>query len=154
MKKILKNLLTNLKAYAIIRYKLNQEIKKKKEVDTMTKREFLNAVIATIEGNDTEINVMEMLDYANTELRKLDERNLARTSKPTATQKANEVLKEAIIAGMAHNRIYTIAEIVKEIPECAELSNQKVAAMLNQLKADEKVEKITEKRKVYWKVIC
>lgn len=119
----------------------------------MTKREFLNAVIATIEGNDTEINVMEMLDYANTELRKLDERNLARTSKPTATQKANEVLKEAIVAGMAHNRIYTIAEIVKEIPECAELSNQKVAAMLNQLKADEKVEKITDKRKVYWKVI-
>ena len=154
MKKILKNLLTNLKAYAIIRYKLNQEIKKKKEVDTMTKREFLNAVIATIEGNDTEINVMEMLDYANTELRKLDERNLARTSKPTATQKANEVLKGATLAGMAHNRIYTIAEIVKEIPECAELSNQKVAAMLNQLKADEKVEKITDKRKVYWKVIC
>ena len=153
MKKILKNLLTNLKAYAIIRYKLNQEIKKKKEVDTMTKREFLNAVIATIEGNDTEINVMEMLDYANTELRKLDERNLARTSKPTATQKANEVLKEAIIAGMAHNKIYTIAEIVKEIPECAELSNQKVAAMLNQLKVDEKVEKITDKRKIYWKVI-
>ena len=52
----------------------------------MTKREFLNAVIATIEGNDTEINVMEMLDYANTELLKLDERNLARTSKPTATR--------------------------------------------------------------------
>ena len=120
----------------------------------MTKREFLNAVIATIEGKDTEINVMEMLDYANAELRKLDERNLARTSKPTATQKANEVLKKAIIEGMAHNRIYTIAEIVKEIPECAELSNQKVAAMLNQLKADEKVEKITDKRKVYWKVIC
>ena len=125
----------------------------RKRVDTMTKREFLNAVIATIEGNDTKINVIEMLDYANTELRKLDERNLARTSKPTATQKANEVLKEAIIAGMAHNRIYTIAEIVKEIPECAELSNQKVAAMLNQLKADEKVEKITDKRKIYWKVI-
>ena len=119
----------------------------------MTKREFLNAVIATFEGNDTEISVMEMLEYAKAELLKLDERNLARTSKPTATQKANEVLKEAIVAGMAHNKIYTIAEIVKEIPECAELSNQKVSAMLNQLKVDEKVEKITDKRKVYWKVI-
>ena len=119
----------------------------------MTKREFLNAVVATIEGNDTEISVMEMLEYAKAELLKLDERNLARTSKPTAIQKANEVLKEVIVAGMAHNKIYTIAEIVKEIPECAELSNQKVAAMLNQLKADEKVEKITDKRKIYWKVI-
>ena len=119
----------------------------------MTKREFLNAVITTIEGNDTEISVMEILEYAKAELLKLDERNLARTSKPTATQKANEVLKEAIVAGMAHNKIYTIAEIVKEIPECAELSNQKVAAMLNQLKVDEKVEKITDKRKIYWKVI-
>ena len=119
----------------------------------MTKREFLNAVIATFEGNDTEISVIEMLEYAKAELLKLDERNLARTSKPTATQKANEVLKEAIVAGMAHNKIYTIAEIVKEIPECAELSNQKVSAMLNQLKVDEKVEKITDKRKIYWKVI-
>lgn len=119
----------------------------------MTKREFLNAVIAIIEGNDTEVNTMEVLEYAKAERLKVDARNIARASKPTATQKANEVLKEAILAGMARNRIYTIAEIVKEIPECAELSNQKVAAMLNQLKADEKVEKITDKRKVYWKVI-
>ena len=120
----------------------------------MTKREFMNAVIAVIDGTDNEVNVMELRDYALGEIAKLDERNAARADKPTATQRANAALKTAILAGMAHNRIYTIAEIVKEIPECAELSNQKVAAMLNQLKADEKVEKITDKRKVYWQIIC
>ena len=42
--------------------------------------------------------------------------------KPTAQQTANEGIKTAIAEGMTENRLYTVTEIQKEIPECAELS--------------------------------
>lgn len=73
--------------------------------------------------------------------------------KPTATQIANEGFKVAILDGMAENRYYTITELMKEIPEIADLSNQRVSAIVRQLKDDGLVKRVEEKRKAYFRKV-
>lgn len=88
----------------------------------------------------------EQKAFINHELELLAKKNAGEKA-PTATQKANEVLKGAIIEGMEQNRYYTVTEMIKEIPALAGLNNQKVSPLANQLVADGKLIKTTEKRK-------
>jgi predicted transcriptional regulator len=50
---------------------------------------------------------------------------------------------------MTPNRLYTITEIQKEIPECAEMSNQKISALIRQMVGNEIV-RTEDKRKAYF----
>ena len=61
--------------------------------------------------------------------------------KPTATQVANEGLKSAILEGMVAGKEYTITQMIKEIPELADLTNQKVSALISQLRKAKIVER-------------
>lgn len=74
------------------------------------------------------------------------------TKKMTATQKANEELKEAIYNGMEYDRKYTVTELLKEIPELDGLTNQKVSPLCNALVKEGKVQKVTEKGRSYFYV--
>ena len=67
--------------------------------------------------------------------------------KPTATQKANEEYKKAILSFMEVGKKYTISELMKEVVELADLSNQRVSALVRQLKDSGLVERTEEKRK-------
>ena len=71
--------------------------------------------------------------------------------KPTAKQAENDGIKQAILNGMAKNRLYTITEVQKEI--CPALSNQRVSALMRQLKDEEKVVRIEDKRKAYFSLV-
>ena len=70
--------------------------------------------------------------------------------KPTATQKANEEYKKAILSFMEVGKKYTISELMKEVVELADLSNQRVSALVRQLKDSGLVERIEEKRRAYF----
>ena len=70
--------------------------------------------------------------------------------KPTATQKANEGYKEVILAYMEVGKKYTITELMKGVVELADLSNQRVSALVRQLKEDGLVLREEEKRKAYF----
>ena len=70
--------------------------------------------------------------------------------KPTATQKANEEYKKAILSFMEVGKKYTISELMKEVVELADLSNQRVSALIRQLKDSGFVERTEEKRKAYF----
>ena len=87
--------------------------------------------------------------FIDHELELLAKKNSAE-KKPTAQQVANDGIKTAIAEGMTPNRLYTVTEIQKEIPECAELSNQKVSALIRQLKDAGLVVKTEDKRKSYF----
>ena len=54
---------------------------------------------------------------------------------------------------MEANRLYTVTELIKEIPACAELTNQRVSALLRQM-MPELVERVEEKRKAYFRKVC
>ena len=125
------------------------ETKKEKR---MTKKDYFHKLL--------EIEVVkadaELTAFVEHELELLANKNKAKdgNKKPTATQLENEKLKQAILDFMEPDNLYAISELQKKVPECEELSNQKIAALLRQLKDDEhKVEKIEDKRKIYWKLV-
>ena len=70
--------------------------------------------------------------------------------KPTATQKENEGYKTAILEFMEVGKKYTITDLMKEVVELADLSNQRVSALVRQLKDEGLVERTEEKRKAYF----
>jgi carbamoylphosphate synthase small subunit len=113
----------------------------------MTKREKFE-MIANIE----EVKASPILsEFVAHELELLAKKNTSE-KKPTAVQVANEGLKQTIMdVLMANGGLMTITDIQKSCEELSELSNQKVTALIRQLKEDGKVEKIEDKRKSYFK---
>ena len=73
--------------------------------------------------------------------------------KPTAQQVANAGIATAIIEGMEPNRLYTVTEVIKSIPACADLTNQRVSALLRQLVEAGKVKRTEDKRKAYFSLV-
>ena len=90
-----------------------------------------------------------LVEFINHELELLAKKNSA-DKKPTAQQVANDGIKQAIVEAMEANRLYTVTEIQKSVAECAELSNQRVSALLRQLKDDGVVVRTEDKRKAYF----
>lgn len=90
--------------------------------------------------------------FINHELDLLAKKNSA-DKKPTAQQTANKAICDAILNGMADGRLYTITEIIKEIPECADLTNQRVSALVRGMKDNGLVERVEEKRKAYFRKV-
>ena len=119
-------------------------------VKKMTKRDYFNQLLE-IDGVKANADLVKFIDH---ELELLAKKNASGSSKPTAVQVANEGIKSEILECMANepNRLFTISEMQKVFPCCAELSNQKVSALVKQLVADEKVEKVEEKRKSYFRI--
>ena len=114
----------------------------------MTKRDYFNALYTHFQetGRDCgTISADSMMNFIEHELELLEKKNSSE-KKPTAQQTANEGIKTAILEGMKPNRLYTITEIQKEIPECAELSNQRVSALIRQMVGNEIV-RTEDKRK-------
>ncbi len=111
----------------------------------MTKRDYFTAILTKYPLTDAEKAFVEH------ELELLAKKNSAE-KKPTAQQVANDGIKAAIVAGMAPNRLYTVTEIQKEIPECAELSNQRISALLRQMIGTEIV-RTEDKRKAYFSLM-
>ena len=117
----------------------------------MTKREKFELL-----ANLADVKANPMLsEFVAHELELLAKKNASGTGKMTATQVANEGIKAEILDGLANepNRMFTISEMQKAIPCCAELSNQRISALIRQLVADGKVERIEDKRKAFFKYI-
>lgn len=109
----------------------------------MTKRDYFEQIKAKYALTNDEV---AFIDH---ELELLAKKNSSE-KKPSAVQVANEGIKSAILNGMEVGTLYTITDMQKNIPELAELSNQKVSALVRQLIAEDKVVKTEDKRKSYF----
>ena len=94
----------------------------------MTKREFLNEVIAVIDGT-SEVDVLELKEFAKAEIVKLDERNANRSAKPTKAQIENKSIKEDILEVLSTGE----RMVASAIAERLEISTQKASALCRQL---------------------
>lgn len=114
-----------------------------------TKRDNFNALLAipAVSANSA------LVDFINHEIELLDKKNSSE-KKPTAQQTANEGIKSAILDNMVVGKMYTITEIIKSIPECADLTNQRVSALMRQLREEGKVTRIEDKRKAYFEIVA
>ena len=116
-------------------------------IKKMTKKDYFAILRASYPA--TAENYDEVIAFIDHELELLAKKNSA-DKKPTAQQVANDGIKTAIAEGMTPNRLYTVTEIQKEIAECAELSNQRISALLRQMVADGVVVRTEDKRKAYF----
>lgn len=94
----------------------------------MTKREFLNEVIAVIDGT-SEVDVLELKEFAKAEIVKLDERNANRSAKPTKVQIENKSIKEKILEVLSTGEKMVASTIAEKV----EISTQKASALCRQL---------------------
>ena len=75
--------------------------------------------------------------------------------KPTKTQVANEGLKDKIVEVLVTaDKGLTVTEILSKGAFGADVTNQKVTALLRQLIADGKVVKEADKKKSYFKAVA
>ena len=117
----------------------------------MTKRDYFNKLLE-IDGVKTNTKLVEFINH---ELELLAKKNAATSGKMTASQKANEEIKNGIVECLENepNRLFTITEMIKEFECCKPFVNQKISNLANQLVKEGRVAKVEEKRKSFFKAI-
>ena len=111
-----------------------------------TKREMFAKLLTIAEV----ANSAEMTDFINKQIELLDKRSSA-DRKPTKTQVENEGLRSMIVDFLtSQDNPCTIKEIQEGLPELGDLSNQRIARILNDAYADRVLVKdYVAKRPVY-----
>ena len=116
----------------------------------ITKRENFT----TIQNILLEKGYNDLADVMAHEIELLDKKANGSTNKgPTKTQVENESFKNAILDCMEPGVRYTITDLMTIVPELSGKTNQKVNSLVTQLKNDNKVERIYEKRVAYFSVV-
>ena len=107
----------------------------------ITKREVINAMLANevISANST------WVAYLENELALIEKK--AANKKSTKTQEENKGIKSVILDTLASIGSGTITDIQNANSDLAELSNQKVSALVRQLMETGEVVKTTDKKK-------
>ena len=114
-------------------------------------QEFVGAESPAFKCEKGEITAEQMAEFIAHELELLTKKNVGE-KKPTAQQIANKQICDGILAGMEDNRLYQIADMMKEIPACEGLSSQRVTALVKQM-LDISIERIEDKRKAFFRKI-
>lgn len=113
----------------------------------LTKKDHFTAILAIAEVQENQ----GLVDFVNHELELLSKKN-STDRKPTATQKENEGIKEIILAALT-NEPTSITNLQKKDAALAEISNQKISALLRQLIIDNKVVRTEDKKKALFALI-
>lgn len=117
----------------------------------ITKRESFTEIKGILEelGKERLVQVMEH------ELELLAKKNANGEGKQTATQIANEGIKNGIVEELenAPDRLFTITEMIKEFECCKPFVNQKISNLANQLVKENRIAKVEEKRKSFFKAL-
>lgn len=94
-----------------------------------------------------------MIEFVNGRIAQVEAKNAKRSTKPTKAQAENAMLANAVIAHMQAGTAYTVSEIQKMVPELAELSNQRVTAVMRFLAKAERVTRSESKNKAYFTLV-
>lgn len=116
----------------------------------ITKAVYFANIKAALMGEDlpNNLSVDDMVAFIDKETALLAKKNATGTGKLTATQEANEKYKEQILDFLAEQeKPVTCTEVKSAIPDLQVYENQKVAALLRQLKEAQKIDKKTVKGK-------
>ena len=120
----------------------------------MTRKEMFAEIKAVVEtSNLTAERMAEMTAFIDKQVAQLERKS--GSSKPTKTQLENENLKAEILAIFGTlDKPVTITEFCEKVDHpVANLSNQKLSALFNQLVKAEKLSKIVDKKKSYFSLV-
>ena len=116
----------------------------------MTKREYFTIIRAAYPTDAA--NAEDVLAFIDHEIELLAKKNTSE-KKPTKTQIENEGNKQIVLDTLAaFTEGKTISEIQAANEILAEMSNQKVSALVRQMVQDGSLVRIEDKRKAYFKV--
>lgn len=110
----------------------------------MTKRENYASIREIVE----KLGRTDLVEFVDHEVELLNKKNNA-PKKPTEKQVENEKLKDVILAEMG-NKSMTVTEMQTNISALADLSNQRVTAIVRQLVEDNSLIRTVVKRKAYF----
>ena len=108
-------------------------------MEKITKKEMYARIRKAVEGNT------EMVAFIDHEVELLTKKNSAK-KKPTKNQKENMSIKESILDALTETPI-SITDLIASCEDLSGLTNQRVSALMTQLVDENKVIRITEKRK-------
>ena len=116
----------------------------------ITKRDRYNTLL-TIPAVANDPDLVAFIEH---ELELLARKNTTAdgTKKLTKTQVANASVADEILSYMEIDHLYAPADLIKLVPACAEFSVPKVSAVVRPLVDDNKIVKVNDKRKVYYKL--
>ena len=116
----------------------------------MTKKDYFKQLLG-LESVKTNEKLVKFIEH---ELDLLAKKNASGEGKKTATQIANDEIKNGIVEFMEmdSNRLMTVSEMIKDIECCKPYVNQKISALANQLVKEGRLEKVEEKRKSFFKI--
>lgn len=129
----------------------------------ITKNDYFKAIEAMLANGVTtytvtkgeksaEIDVADAIEFCMGERELLERKNT--NKKPTEKQTANAEIKNVILDYLNEAKeAVTISTIMKNVPACSELSNQRVAALVRQLIDDNMVVREEIKRVAYFKAV-
>lgn len=116
----------------------------------ITKRESFKMIIEVLENNDR----ADLVEVMNHEIELLDKKKAS--GKMTKTQTENVGIKELILQALATaNEPITITDLLKnnvELYDATAGSNQKVSALMTQLKKENKVVRTTNGKKALFSI--
>lgn len=112
----------------------------------LTKKEKFAMIKEYIQDNEM------LMEFIENEINLLNKK--ASSSAKTQTQIANESIKEKILELLKSTDMqYTITDFQNTFEEMKEYSNQKLSALFTQLHKENKIERIVDKKKTYFKAI-
>jgi predicted transcriptional regulator len=112
----------------------------------ITKRDNYNALLKIEEVKNNPI----LKAFVEHEIELVDKKNSSRSGKPTAQQKVNNAVKESILDEMENGVEYTITDMIKQLPSCMTLTNQRTSALVRQLVKDNLVIRTEKKGRAYF----
>ena len=114
------------------------------EIKKLTKKDYFNELKVLVSDRQ------DLVDFIDHEIELLSKKS-SKTA-PTKTQVENEKIKEKIVATLVElDKYATITDIQNANTELANLSNQKISALLKQLYDNKIIEKVIDKKKAYFK---
>lgn len=120
----------------------------------MTKMTNSIALATAIETLSNDAKYAEVVEKLTNIKASIDKKNAYKSEKkPTAKQTENEGLKTDILAYLETVDKATITDLIKNVPSLADLSNQKVNAIVRQLKEDNILKREEIKRKAYFSLV-
>ena len=116
----------------------------------VTKRERFAQLMEIVKASEVE-NSAELVAFIEHEVELLAKKN-SRSGKPTKTQVENETIKAQIVSVLERvNKPVTVTQLLTE-SELAGLSNQRVSALLTQLRKNGTVVRTVEKKVAFYSI--
>lgn len=117
----------------------------------LTKKDYFKMVAGVIENSNVE-NKAELQNFISHEIELLEKKAQSRGTDNAKTRENNEIIEKIYNALAEIGRAVTITELQAEIPEFGEYTNQKISALMKKLVDSNRVVKIVDKKKSYFKI--